>query len=139
MRFDQPTVPDPLGRLERCERPIRDGERPPNGAAPFRHDPGTASVLATALHDRSILRQGRIKREEEYTSGLAGLLAEGTDTDALDMTRRVHAFQSDRDGAGPGDDGLSVCANRRTASVNASGCSNRQRWPARSINVRDAG
>jgi len=91
-----PAIADLLQRLERLERPICHRAAPPPGGEPFRHEPGTRPLLVSAPHGAAHLRAGRPKREEEYTSALARLLARETGAHALYMTHRA-AYDSNWD------------------------------------------
>ncbi len=88
MTPSESAVPDLLRQLERLERAIRHREPPPAGVEPFRHQPGSVPLLVTAPHGTAHLREGRPKREEEYTGALARLLAREASAHALYMTHR---------------------------------------------------
>lgn len=65
-----------LDRLVALEADVTYREPPADGRQPFRHEPGALPVLISAPHGAAHRRDGRYKREDEYTVAFARLLAE---------------------------------------------------------------
>jgi len=72
-----------LDRLVALEQQVTYQQPPPGDRSPFRHQPGRLPVLLSAPHGAAHRRDGRYKREDEYTAALARLLGERTGAHAL--------------------------------------------------------
>jgi hypothetical protein len=80
-----------IERLVALEADVRYQELPAEGEAEFRYLPGRIPVLLSAPHGAVHTRQGRIKEEDEYTVGMARLVAQWTDAHVLYARRRSHS------------------------------------------------
>ena len=69
---------DWLERLEELELEVQYRTPPPSGESEFRHFPGKRPLLISAPHGAAHTRNGLLKDEEDYTTGMALLLAEIT-------------------------------------------------------------
>ncbi|HQL38195.1 MAG TPA: hypothetical protein PKV95_01850 [Anaerolineaceae bacterium] len=74
---------DWLDRLVELETEINYRTPPPPGEPEFYHRTGRRPLLISAPHGAAHTRAGRIKDEEDYTAGMAFLLAELTGAHAL--------------------------------------------------------
>lgn len=72
-----------LDRLVQLESEISYQELPPPGEPEFRYTPGSIPVLLSAPHGAVHMRQGERKPEDEFTAGLARLIAEMTGAHVL--------------------------------------------------------
>ncbi|MEM9777902.1 MAG: hypothetical protein AAF902_25215 [Chloroflexota bacterium] len=74
---------DLIGRLSALEEPIAYRKPPPVGQLPFKVTTGIRPILLSAPHSTRHSRNGKHKMEEEFTAGLARLLAEETGCHAI--------------------------------------------------------
>lgn len=77
-----------LRRLVDLDANVLYQEPPADNEPTFQYIPGRIDVLLSAPHGAVHMRKGKPKEEEEYTSGLACLVAELTDAHALYAHRR---------------------------------------------------
>jgi hypothetical protein len=78
---------DLIERLVELESIVQYLSPPAPGESEFCHSPGTIPILISAPHGAAHRRNGRSKEEDEYTVGLARLLAERTGAHALYVWR----------------------------------------------------
>ncbi len=71
--MDSKTV---LERLVALEEDVTYREPPADGGPPFRYQSGRLPILLSAPHGAAHRRDGRLKREDEYTAAFARLVAE---------------------------------------------------------------
>jgi len=80
---------DPLlARLIELEQDIHYQAPAEPGQAEFRHEPGVRPVLLSAPHGAAHRRHGQYKDEDEFTAGLARLVAERSGAHVLYLRRR---------------------------------------------------
>ena len=77
-----------LERMVALEADVRYQELPSKGEAAFGYVPGQIPILLSAPHGAVHTRQGQLKEEDEYTAGMAFLVAELTGAHALYARRR---------------------------------------------------
>ncbi len=65
-----------MQRLVELEADVRYQELPSDGEPEFRYEPGQIPVLLSAPHGAVHTRLGQLKKEDEYTAGMARLVAE---------------------------------------------------------------
>ena len=82
------TTEEFIQRLAELEGDVRYQEPPSDTEAEFRHTPGRIPVLVSAPHGAVHTRGGAPKEEDEFTAGLARLLAEETGAHVLYARRR---------------------------------------------------
>lgn len=75
-----------LERLKLLEEVVQYRQPPPDGQLPYRYERGQLPVLISAPHGAAHMRNGRMKAEDEYTTGLARLLAAETGAHVLYAT-----------------------------------------------------
>lgn len=79
-----------LARLKLLEEVVQYRQPPPDGRRPYCYEPGQLPVLVSAPHGAAHMRNGRMKAEDEYTTGLARLLAAETGAHILYATHLNH-------------------------------------------------
>ena len=79
---------DLIARLVELEAEIEYKNPPPPGQPDFIHIQGLIPVLISAPHGAAHTRNGRIKDEDEYTAGMARLVAERTGAHVLYAWRK---------------------------------------------------
>ncbi len=80
-----------MHRLAELEADVRYQELATGDEPEFRYEPGRIPVLLSAPHGAVHTRLGRLKEEDEYTAGLARLVAELTGAHGLYARRRSTA------------------------------------------------
>ena len=80
-----------LTRLEEMESEIEYRLPPGVGQMAFRYTSGQVPVLLSAPHGAAHMRNGRLKEEDDYTSGLVRLTAEVTGAHALYAWRKSNS------------------------------------------------
>ncbi len=80
-----------MQRLVELEADVRYQELPSDGEPEFRYEPGQIPVLLSAPHGAVHTRLGQLKKEDEYTAGMARLVAELTGAHGLYARRRSTA------------------------------------------------
>lgn len=79
---------DLIERLVELESIVNYKSPPKSGESEYNYSPGTIPVLISAPHGAAHRRNGRYKEEDEYTVGMARLLAERTGAHVLYVWRR---------------------------------------------------
>lgn len=91
---------DILLRLVELESVVKYKSPPATGESEFCYKPGTLPILISAPHGTAHTRNGRLKEEDEYTTGMARLIAERTGAHVL-YTWRKSSSDPNYDPASP--------------------------------------
>ena len=94
-----------LARLKKLESDVRYQECPKDDEPEFRYVPGEVPILISAPHGAVHTRAGRLKEEDEFTAGIARLVAELTNTHVL-YARRISRTDPNWDSDAPYKDQL---------------------------------
>lgn len=95
-----PQIAPLLARLIALEQNVHYQEPPSPGEPAFRHAAGRLPVLLSAPHGAVHKRHGQPKDEDEFTAGMARLLAERTEAHVLYVRRRLDGDPNADGGAG---------------------------------------
>ena len=89
-----------LARLKELESDVRYQECPKDDEPEFQYVPGEVPILISAPHGAVHTRAGKLKEEDEFTAGIARLVAELTNTHVL-YARRISGTDPNWDSDAP--------------------------------------